>query len=238
MKKSFLAFMAVVAIALVSCEKESRDTVSTDSAVLKRVITLKAPDFGGRDITPGIAGSFAGCEWSEAAEKRVAMNLDDGVWTATVEMADSDEFKICSLNDSWNIEPQYYDESAGKWKKFSNTQVGDVTKFDFDYSNGDLYRWTPDSIPAGHGKFFVNALYDFSEGDRLIFAGNFDNKPWADSDREMVYDGQSDAWIWEGDYPKNFEYKVFIWVAGGTQTWADGDNVIFDGVHFEHTFDF
>lgn len=107
-----------------------------------RVITLKAPDFGGREITPGIVGSFAGCGWAEAADARVAMTLNDGVWTATVSMVASDEFKIVSIYDGWNVEIQKYDESADAWNNLGNVKANNDTKFDYDYSGAD-YRWTP-----------------------------------------------------------------------------------------------
>lgn len=108
-----------------------------------RVITLKAPDFGGRDITPGIVGSFEGCSWAEAADARVAMTLSGDTWTATVKMVASDEFKIVSINDGWSVEIQQYDADGDAWNNLSNVKAGDQTTFDYDYSDAAKYRWTP-----------------------------------------------------------------------------------------------
>ena len=89
------------------------------------------------------------------------------------------------------------------------------------------------TIPAGHGIFTIKILNrEFAAGDKCIFTGNFAEKSWGDSDREMTYDEAAKTWSWEGDYPENFQYKVIY-----NGQWATGDNVEFDGETFGHEFE-
>jgi hypothetical protein len=91
---------------------------------------------------------------------------------------------------------------------------------------------TPD-VPAGEGTFVVSIRNkEYTEGDKCIFTGNFEENSWGDSDREMTYNAEAGTWSWTGAYPVNFEYKVIY-----NGAWAAGDNVVFDGTNFEAEFD-
>lgn len=117
---------------------------------------------------------------------------------------------------------------------------GGEQKFKFDASATVVFAtstgWATnpcaEAIPAGTGTFEVKILdREYDAEDVCIFTGNFDEKGWGDSDREMTYDAEKDTWSWTGAYPKNFEYKV---VYNGE--WAQGDNAVFDGETYYHEF--
>lgn len=87
-------------------------------------------------------------------------------------------------------------------------------------------------VPAGNGTFTVKILNrPYTEGDKCIFTGNFDENGWGASTREMTYNADKGTWSWTGDYPKNFEYKVIYYKAEAPtiQVWAAGGNVAFKG---------
>ena len=106
--------------------------------------------------------------------------------------------------------------------------------------NGVVYvhikSWAADptvSIPAGNGTFTVTiSNLEYKEGDKCIFTGNFAEKSWADSDREMTYNANAKTWSWTGEYPENFQYKVIY-----NGNWAKGGNVVFDGKTFTASFE-
>lgn len=86
------------------------------------------------------------------------------------------------------------------------------------------------------GKFTANFVEALPAGAVCYMTGNFDEKSWGDSDREMtkVTDTQ---YTWEGEYPeKGFEWKVFYKVDGGDAVWAAGDNVTADEKEHEFAF--
>ncbi len=89
----------------------------------------------------------------------------------------------------------------------------------------DIAKWTKEPcappVPAGNGKFIFTpgegSVIDASAV--LVFTGNFTEKNWGDSDRVMTKEGAT--YTWTGDYPENFEMKVFIQNGG----WMEGSNV-------------
>ena len=96
-----------------------------------------------------------------------------------------------------------------------------------------LEKGQHDVIPAGEGTFVVSILNrEYAEGDHCIFTGNFEEKSWGDSDREMTYDANTGKWSWTGAYPEDFQYKVIY-----NGSWATGENVVFDGETFEAAFE-
>lgn len=87
-------------------------------------------------------------------------------------------------------------------------------------------------VPAGNGTFKVKVLNrTYTDGDKCIFTGNFTEKGWGESDREMTYNPADGTWSWTGDYPVNFEYKVIY-----NGSWAKEDNVKFNGNNFSAEF--
>ena len=150
--------------------------------------------------------------------------------------------KICLIyagDNSW--EGQFAD-----WKYISNTADVSVSKdgnMQINSNTGSVSvkvgGWQNSEceapVPAGKGKFYVTLTnYVPVEGDQVIFAGNFAENSWGDSDRVMTL--EAGKYVWEGEYPQNFQYKVFV-KNGDTQTWAAGDNAKFDGTNFEHEFE-
>jgi hypothetical protein len=85
-------------------------------------------------------------------------------------------------------------------------------------------------VPSGTGTFTFTPACELPENAVVIFTGNFDEKSWAESDRNMTR--QSDgSYTWTGDYPVNFEMKVFV----DDVYWMTGQNVVFDGTTFSFT---
>lgn len=105
--------------------------------------------------------------------------------------------------------------------------------------NGVAYvqikSWAADptvSIPGGNGTFTVTITnLEYTKGDKCIFTGNFAEKSWEDSDREMTYNAEANTWSWTGEYPENFQYKVIY-----NGKWANEGNVLFDGKTFTASF--
>lgn len=122
---------------------------------------------------------------------------------------------------------------------FDNSENGGEPKAINFADNGVAYvqikAWAADptvSIPAGKGTFTVTiSNLEYKDGDKCIFTGNFAEKAWGESDREMTYKAEDNTWSWTGDYPENFQYKVIY-----NGNWADGGNVIFDGKTYSATF--
>lgn len=87
----------------------------------------------------------------------------------------------------------------------------------------DIAKWSSEPcappVPAGTGKFVFTPTAEsvIPEGAVIVFTGNFTENNWGDSERTMTQEG--DAYAWEGDYPENFEMKVFVqdgeWMEGG-----------------------
>ena len=77
-------------------------------------------------------------------------------------------------------------------------------------------------LGAGTYTFTANLPEALPAGAVLYFTGNFEDKSWGDSDREMtkVTDVQ---YTWTGEVPENFAWKVF-YVLDGEQTWSTGSN--------------
>lgn len=133
---------------------------------------------------------------------------------------------------------RWYATDDALFEIYEGAKAGDEVKLTFTSEYGvvgklklELVSASAD-VPAGNGTFVVTvANKTYAVGDKCIFTGNFEEKSWADSDREMTYDAGTNTWSWTGDYPKNFEYKVIY-----NGSWADGGNVVFDGTTYEATF--
>ena len=89
----------------------------------------------------------------------------------------------------------------------------------------------PIPIPAGHAKF-IFTLTGENPGKDIIFTGNFAEKAWAESDRVMTKQADG-TYVWEGDYPENFRFKVLVKDAVGIgnanyngDLWMEGDDVV------------
>ncbi len=75
--------------------------------------------------------------------------------------------------------------------------------------------------PAGTAKFVFTMLGECNP-ESVIFTGGFTEKRWNDSDRVMTKQ-EDGTYVWEGDYPDNFEFKT-IAIIDGQQVWLTGEN--------------
>lgn len=167
-------------------------------------------------------------------------------FTATIEnVALGKGYKYAVLNDNNDWANELYPTAPAEGdtcvaKLAGNLTISDVTVADeiggFMGITTDLpfcEEKKPESVPAGHGTFVVTiSNRTYAEEDVCIFTGNFEDKSWGDSDRNMTYNEETNTWSWEGDYPENFEYKVIY-----NSAWAAGDNAVFDGETYTHTFE-
>ncbi len=161
-------------------------------------------------------------------------------WSITLPAIVGKEYKFC-VNANWDNDQMVLNterdciEKAGNMKVDFTTMEPTVYGFmNFGITEDQVCPEEPaQEVPAGNGTFTVTiSNREYTEGDKCIFTGNFDEKSWGDSDREMTYDANSATWSWTGDYPANFQYKVIY-----NGAWAAGDNVVFDGETFEASFE-
>jgi len=207
------------------------------AAADKYTVTVLVPEFCDGEFPIELIGGFNG--WAD--EGTIALTKVEGnKYTAEVEAQNGQEWKVRG-EGGWDKEIQVFETSEekpeGEWKGVPNNVFGDNFNVTVDYSDASLYRWNvcsgdepPADVPAGEGTFKVTiSNREYAEGDVCIFTGNFEDKAWGDSDRSMTYaDG---VWSWTGAYPMNFEFKVIY-----NGSWAEGDNVKFDGSNFEAEF--
>jgi hypothetical protein len=96
-----------------------------------------------------------------------------------------------------------------------------ITAFEKQPACGEVVN-----IPGGTAKFIFTMEGD-CPAENVILTGNFEEKAWGESDREMTKQ-EDGTYVWEGTYPENFEYKA-IAIVGGEQVWLDGGNVSVTG---------
>ena len=89
---------------------------------------------------------------------------------------------------------------------------------------------------------FVPAADDVIPDGTMIFTGNFTEKDWGNSDREMVK-GEDGKYTWKGQVEPGMKFKVFVVTADSTQVWAlnspdteDGNLVLPENVTFPYEF--
>ena len=172
----------------------------------------------------------------------------DGAWSWREMTAKGNGvFEVTGIfgNDGFNISAT--EAGAESWYPIGNpaltiyegAKAGDEIKLTFTSEYGTVGQLNVElvssgaDIPAGNGKFIITITNrPYTAGDVCIFTGNFGEKAWGDSDREMTYDAGTNTWSWEGDYPKNFEYKVIY-----NGKWAAGANAkMTDPATYEHEF--
>ena len=78
-------------------------------------------------------------------------------------------------------------------------------------------------VPGGTGTFTFTPACELSANAVVIFTGNFDEKGWGDSDRQMTRQDNG-SYTWTGTYPDGFQMKVIV-----DGSWMSGSNVTFDG---------
>ena len=83
---------------------------------------------------------------------------------------------------------------------------------------------------------FVPAADDVIPDGTMIFTGNFTEKAWGESDREMVK-GEDGKYTFKGQVEPGMQFKVFVKTADGNQAWAQGDNLVLpEDVTFPYEF--
>lgn len=153
--------------------------------------------------------------WREMTKKSEGVFEVEGVWGGN-------GVNISATNDGAS---SWYPVGDANFEVEEGAKAGDKVKLTFTSEKGTIGKLKLEvvgaaaDIPAGHGKFLITITNrDYIEGDECIFTGSFEEKSWGDSDRQMTYEGGK-VWSWEGDYPKNFEFKVIY-----NGKWANDPN--------------
>ena len=134
---------------------------------------------------------------------------------------------------------RWYATDDALFEIYEGAKAGDEVKLTFTSEYGVVGKLKLElvsagaDIPAGHGKFIITiSNRTYTAGDVCIFTGNFETESWGDSKREMTYDAGTNTWSWEGDYPKNFEFKVIY-----NGKWANDPNgKMTDPATYEYEF--
>ncbi|MDR2511343.1 MAG: hypothetical protein LBC89_02575 [Bacteroidales bacterium] len=186
---------------------------------------LSAPELPeGAEV--GIVGNFPDKDWAIA--EPFLMTYTDGKWTATAVVGAAQQYKY------------FYKLAGGEWN-WDNSEDGGDRQMPLNLHAVDVvetWKGNPNGgiIPAGTGTFTITIAAGYVEGSDIIFTGNFETESWGDSQRVMTKSG--DVWTWTGAYPASFQYKVIMRKAGSNDVWATGDNAVFDGETYSHTFSF
>jgi hypothetical protein len=195
--------------------------------------TLTAPTATPDTAKVYIVGNFDTpyANWTADAASMVMTKGTGSTYTITLNnVAEGTEYKYL-INGTWDNEEQT-DTCSGVGNRLTGTSaaINDVVGNWKGVTCGVV-----GDVPAGTGTFTVTITGGYVEDSKIIFTGNFTEKAWGDSDREMTK-GAGNTWTWTGDYPAKFEYKVIM--RGASDTWASGDNAAFDGTNFSHDFAF
>ena len=186
-------------------------------------IVLYIPESECEEAEPYILGVLDGSDkWSSEPERAMEA-LGKGWWQVTVETltpenATNFKFRMEDGAGGWSFVPESsYEllEDAADYLQIKAEELNNLVAI-ANCDNKVLYiksgKWwlTPcRKIPAGHAKFIFTPTGDVPEGKDLIFTGNFEEKSWSESDRIMTKQ-EDGTYVWEGDYPKNFYFKVII----------------------------
>ena len=212
-------------------------------------IVLYIPESECEDAEPFILGVLDGTDKWYNDYDRVMEPLGNGWWKVTVDAltpknTTNFKFRMDDGEDGWMYQPKNsYEllEDADDYLQIKADETNNLVAIDY-CSNKVLYiksgKWsnTPcrAPIPAGHAKFIFTPTGDVPEGKDLIFTGNFgaDNNEWYNSDRIMTKQADG-TYVWEGDYPVNFRFKVIVKDAAGIGNagndgvlWLDGDDKV------------
>jgi hypothetical protein len=197
--------------------------------------TLTAPAATPDTAKVYIVGNFDApyANWSANAADMVMTKGSDGKYTITLnDVAEGIEYKYL-INGSWD-----YNEMTDTCGNAANRLTGTSAAINDVVPNwkGITCGVTGD-VPAGTGTFTVTITSGYVDDSKIIFTGNFTEKAWENSDREMTR-GTNNTWTWTGDYPAKFEYKLIMRKEGAADAWSSGDNVAFDGTNFTADFTF
>lgn len=193
------------------------------------------------DITVTVRGEGVGSNWHDLT----TLTYDDRfkVWSAQdVPVPEACKFKA-TISYKGSTGDNYESMEGNHTMPVDRNAIVEVSEWSSD-------PWVV--VPGGEGTFKINLgeLCGIADAQKVIFTGNFPEKGWGESDREMTPDNEGN-WSWTGAYPANFKYKVILLIPAPTeedpeattQQWvgtcpnvegvSDGDgNWIFDGETF------
>ena len=217
----------------------------------KTTIVLYIPQSSCAEAIPYILGEIPNGGWSNIDDLQMEFISNDW-WKVTVDALNAEnatnfKFRMEDGEGGWSMEPKGSYTLIEGADQYLSIKVGEVTDNDepnnllaiADCDNQVLYvksgKWstTPctEAIPAGKAKF-IFTLTGENPGKDIIFTGNFAEKAWAESDRVMTKQADG-TYVWEGDYPENFRFKVLVKDAVGIgnandngELWMEGDDVV------------
>ena len=175
--------------------------------------------------------------WNPANEDMVLTKGAGGKYSITINgLEEGTEYKYI-MNGKWDneeraatVEGSDCAEGIGNRKTGTSATINDVVE-----NWKGITTCISEDVPGGTGTFTVTITSAVEAGAKIIFTGNFAEKAWGDSDREMTL--AAGKYTWTGVYPDNFECKVIKRI-GSTDSWASGGNQKFDGTNFSFTFSF
>ena len=228
----------------------------------KTTIVLYIPESDCEEAEPYILGVLDGYDKWSSEPDRAMESLGNSWWKVTLdaltaENATNFKFRMEDGFGGWSFYPiDSYEllEDAAEYIQIKDEEQNNLLAI-ASCDNKVLYiksgKWsdTPCKapIPAGHAKFIFTPTGYVPEGYDLIFTGNFEEKSWSESDRIMTKQ-EDGTYVWEGDYPENFQFKVIIKDAAGIGAafddgvlWLDGDNKVVEAesgsvIEFEGCF--
>ena len=208
-------------------------------------IVLYIPESSCDEAVPYILGELPNGDWTNIPDLQMEF-LGNNWWKVTVdalnkENATNFKFRMEDGEGGWSFEPRNSYELLGDTYEYLSIIVDwgvpNNLRAIADCDNQVLYiksgKWrnTPcrEPVPSGHAKF-IFTLTGVNPGKDIIFTGNFEENPWYLSDRIMTKQADG-TYVWEGDYPENFRFKVIAKDAAGIGTagedgvlWLDGDD--------------
>jgi hypothetical protein len=177
----------------------------------------------------GVVGNFADSSWKVPG---YLMTKNDTTYTLTANVPAGFTYKYVISN---------YDGNSWIWEDGSNREMPTTGPLNV---TDEVKKWSgkPFDPPATEveGTFTITINNHPGEGWKIYFTGNFANKSWGESDREMTLKaGTSNVYTWTGEYPiTGFEYKIIAKKEGENDKWSSGNNVEFDGSNFNSTLSF
>lgn len=187
-------------------------------------IVLYIPESSCNEAEPYILGVLpSGDTWNNEYYNRMEF-LGNNWWKVTVEAltpenATNFKFRMQDGYDSWLYEPKESYELLEDTDLYLQVKADETNNLlaIADCNNQVLYvksgKWrdTPckEPVPAGRAKFVLTVTGKVPAGKDVIFTGSFEEKSWGESDRVMTKQADG-TYVWEGEYPENFQFKAFI----------------------------
>jgi hypothetical protein len=191
---------------------------------------VTVPEMAGHDNQIAVAGNFADDDNPWTGTGHEMTKVSEGVYTLTTTVPDGFEYKYVISNYAGN--GWIWESSSNREMPESLNVEDEVTEWD-----GDPFTAPP---ATEEGTFEITVNNHPGDGWTIYFTGNFDEKSWGDSDRDMTLKaGTSNVYTWTGQYPiTGFEFKLIAKKDGEGDKWSSGDNVLFVASTFAYTISF